>query len=177
MSDDTTPSAGFSMDRELQRKLLERMRDIYPNRLKDYPTKQRYMPYNVAQAIYYLREHELIEGRVSATLDRDGIKIEWGGGLRITAAGLDFLADDGGITAILRVFTVKLHADTIRDLLVAKVDAAENLAPEKKAGIKAALTKLPSAALQTVTGDLVKMGLEHAPNAVSWIERLVHGWL
>lgn len=34
----------------------------------------------------------------------------------ITAASLDFLEDDGGLSAILGIITVKLHADTIKGL-------------------------------------------------------------
>ena len=52
-----------------------------------------------------------------------GGKITWGGA-RITAKGIDFLEDDGGLSAILGVVTVKLHADTLREMLAKKIDAS-----------------------------------------------------
>ena len=92
--------------------------------------------------------------------------------MAITAAGRDSLEQDGGLTAILSVVTVKLHADTIRNLLAAKIDASD-LPEEKKSRIKAAISKLSGTAPTAVTGDLAKVGLEHGPDAVHWIERLV----
>ena len=97
------------------------------------------------------------------------------GPARITAKGLDFLADDGGLGAILNVVTVKLHADTIREMLAAKVDASD-LPEEKKLALRTAIGKMSGAAMTAATGDLAKMGLEHAPDAVHWLERLVNSF-
>ena len=68
----------------------------------------------------------------------------------ITARGLDFLADDGGLTAILRTVVMKLHADTIRDMLLAKADASGLPAPEKSA-LRKQIGNLPAAALHSPT--------------------------
>ena len=98
-----------------------------------------------------------------------GIDGHWAwGGAKIIAAGLDFLADDGGLTASLSVVTVKLHADTVRDLLVAKVDGT-NLPEVRKSAIKEQLKKLPATALQAATTDLVRVGLDHMPDATHWL--------
>jgi hypothetical protein len=86
---------------------------------------------------------------------------EWSiGAPKITAAGLDFLEDDGGLSAILGTVTVKLHADTIRALLDAKVDEAD-LPVEEKGLIKSALKAMPAMAFQELTKQLVQMGLQH----------------
>jgi hypothetical protein len=45
------------------------------------------------------------------------------GNVKITSRGIDFLADDGGLAAILGVVTVKLHEETLKALLEAGVDA------------------------------------------------------
>ena len=47
--------------------------------------------------------------------------------------GIDFLTDDGGLSAILGVVTVKLHSDTIQALIAAKIDQAE-ISDSEKAG-------------------------------------------
>jgi len=69
------------------------------------------------------------------------------------------------------VVTVKLHAETLRSLLEAKVDKSD-LPPEKKSALKQAISKLSGTALQAGSTDLVKMGLEHAPDALQWLMHL-----
>jgi hypothetical protein len=44
---------------------------------------------------------------------------------KITARGLDFLEDDGGLGAILNVVTIRLEADTLRQLLETKINASD----------------------------------------------------
>ena len=77
-----------------------------------------------------------------------------------------------GLSAILGVVTVKLHADTICDLIAAKIKASALLA-ERKAGLRTALGKLSSMALQAGVTDLAKMELNHRPDVAHRIERLV----
>ena len=160
-------SGPFVMDRDLQRSMLEQMREAYPDMVRGFP-ERRALTRAELTTLCYLREHDLCDANI--TLARPG---HWAwSGARITAKGLDFLADDGGLGAILNVVTVKLHADTIRDMLAAKIDGSD-LPVEKKSALKAAVGKLSGTAMTAATGDLVKMGLEHGPDAVHWIERLV----
>ena len=42
----------------------------------------------------------------------------------ITAKGIDFMMQDGGLSAILNTKIVKLHPDTIRDLLQNRIQAS-----------------------------------------------------
>lgn len=42
----------------------------------------------------------------------------------LTAKGLDFIADDGGLGAILGDVTVRLHGDALRDLLISRVQSS-----------------------------------------------------
>jgi hypothetical protein len=93
------------------------------------------------------------------------------GGTKITARGLDFLADDGGLSAIFGVVTVKLHADTIRDLIATKIEALPVPAAEKSA-LRKHLAELSEVALRAATTDLVKAGLDYLPNAVHWLQNL-----
>jgi hypothetical protein len=89
----------------------------------------------------------------------------------ITAAGLDFLEDDGGLSAILGVVTVKLHADTIRDLIDAKIETS-SLPAEEKSKLRKALAGLSEAGLREVITGLVKIGLNHLPDAAHWLHSL-----
>ncbi len=157
---------GFRMDRMLQRQLLIQMRMVYPHPLfrvydQDTTTSQKLLG-----TLLYLGEHGLCD-----------CKIDPGFGTlksppTITAKGLDFLEEDGGLSAILGVVTVKLHADTVRDLLAQKVDAS-NLPAEEKSAIKRQLASLSEAALKAATTDLVHVGLHHLPNMIPWLQKFV----
>ena len=80
----------------------------------------------------------------------------------ITAAGLDFLEDGGGLSAILGVVTVRLHADTVRALIDAKIEASP-IPAEEKSRLRKVLAHLSEASLRVATTDLVKSGLDHCP--------------
>jgi hypothetical protein len=82
------------LDRELQRQVLERLRDAYPNSV-DLATLACASHPDFQSNLHYLHEHRLIEGTRLA--DR-GPAFVMG---RVTAAGLDFLQGDGGPAAIL----------------------------------------------------------------------------
>ena len=68
--------------------------------------------------LIYLQEHQLIDG----TLVNGNMEI-WNPG--ITAKGLDFLEDDGGLSAILGAITVKLDPDDLRALIAARIEESD----------------------------------------------------
>ena len=62
---------------------------------------------------------------------------------KITEKGLDFLKDDGGLTAILGIVTVRFEADTIRTILQIKVNQSD-LSPADKQKLHGVLQELPA---------------------------------
>ena len=153
------------IDRNLQREILTELSTSYP----ESKTYEYWIDAAIAQTadaietigeaeeyvskrsanLHYLAGHKLIvfnnKTRFSATVT-------------ITEQGIDFLAEDGGLSAILGVVTVKLHSDTIQALLSAKIDEAD-IPQEEKGRLKAALGKVGDAVLATLT--------EKAINAIS----------
>ena len=168
MSEGEDARFGSFLDRGMQRRILLELRAVYPlstsNLLQDMPAADAQFYFNLS----YLNEHGLIEARIGISLDQ---RISWGGAT-ITAKGLDFLEEDGGLSAILGVVTIKLHAETVRSLIEMKIDASTATEAEKSS-LKAHLRKLPATALQLASTDLMRMGLQHLPDATSWLERLV----
>jgi hypothetical protein len=155
------------LSREKQRELLLQLRELYPGsgsfQLGPGETAQE-----VAANLVYLEEHGLCESGVQVGIDGH-IMLNPS---RITAAGIDFLAEDGGLSAVLGVITVKLHADTIRNLIAERIDTAE-IPAEEKSLLKKHLSALPEAALRAGTTDLVQTGLKHLPDAVHWLRSLL----
>ena len=91
----------MQLDRELQLTLLQELRDNFPNdvavhRLASYSEDRQFLG-----NLIYLREHGLVSGEITAVISVGGsIKsMPWA---IITAAGLDFIEDDGGLSAILK---------------------------------------------------------------------------
>lgn len=90
----------------------------------------------------------------------------------ITARGIDFISDDGGLSAILGVVTVKLHEETIKALLLDKIDQAEG-DETVKASLKAKIKAMPSEALSTITQHALESGLEQIPNLLGWLSKWI----
>jgi hypothetical protein len=147
------------LDRAVQRQILELLRKHYPRTA--IPVRELELDREIAATnLRYLEEHGLC---------KSGVKIGARGDIAfgestITAAGLDFLEDDGGLSAILGVVTVKLHADTIRDLIGAKIEAS-TMPAEEKSKLRKVLAGLSEAGLREATTELVKIGLNHLPDA------------
>ena len=139
------------LDREIQRRILQTLAEAFPSyaRLRNtqgQKSAERGEIYN----LYYLRGHGLVELK-SEDLDRVPPA-------RITSAGLDFLADDGGLRTILGIVTVRLHDDTVRALLVKQVQDSDE--PEgTKQQLLAVIRGLPAKALETVSLNLISAGI------------------
>lgn len=143
------------LDRNLQHEFLSGLYKVYPDSI----TYDYYINAAIAQTsgvieaeedalfvlkqsanLQYLAEHGLVvfddKTRITSTV-------------KITAKGIDFLMDDGGLSAILGVVTVKLHSDTIQALLN-KIDQAD-IPPEEKSKLKVILSKMGDVALAKLT--------------------------
>ena len=119
--------------------------------------------------LFYLSEHDFCDIKM---IEQMGGHFIWGFA-RITSAGLDFIAADGGLSAILNTVTVRFEASTIRELIAAKIEGAA-LPQQEKSFLKEQLRALSGSALRLAASDLMKRGLDHLPEALEWIKSL-HG--
>ncbi|CAN5352012.1 hypothetical protein BH11PSE11_BH11PSE11_22150 [soil metagenome] len=92
----------MKLDRELQKMILEKLAEVYPDEIFEvapvFPESDRGAVFFNLQ---YLAEHGLINSGVRKSQSGDADDQWYELGTKITAAGLDFLADDGGPGAIL----------------------------------------------------------------------------
>lgn len=160
------------LDRKLQRRLLELCAADYPRQsdlggmLRAFPDEQAQHAY--AANIAFLNEHGLVDGGLEVGADGH-FSFSYP---KITARGLDFLEDDGGLTAILGVVTVKLHADTIRELVLARIESAPQLSAEQKLTLRSRIASMGAEGLKELTKQLVKYGLDHVPDVMQWLESI-----
>lgn len=155
------------MNRPLQLKVLKSLSERYPAPV--HASDLGFQP-DEAQWTFnamYLHEHELVAATSSQALFGP-LHVPMA---RITHKGLDFLQDDGGLSAILNVLTVRLDAETIRALIEEKVEASDLPAAEKiklMDWLKIAGTE----GLQEATRRLVGAALDHAPDAIRLLQML-----
>lgn len=65
--------------------------------------------------------------------------------------------------------TVKLHDDTVRDLLMARVDEDKTKDDSAKVKLKDTIRGLPAEMLSTLVKEAMKAGLGHIPDVGAWI--------
>ena len=158
----------MQLDRSEQRRILEALADRYPAQgTPDLLGMQQTDPVWVRN-VAYLAEHGLASARMSQSLGGPPAVVA----ASITAAGLDFLADDGGLTAVLGVVTVRLDADTLRALIEDGIEASSET-PEEKSRMLAALKASGSEALQEATRRLVGAAMDQAPAALQLLRTVL----
>ncbi len=151
------------VDRELQLKILEALKNFYPDRRSPKAWEDKIFDHQPTEEdkakrqfnCWYLEEHGLIEIFMFKRIDKEG---EFTGHCKITAKGIDFLADDGGLSAILNTVTVKFDADNIRSLIELGL-LQSNIPEEKKSIFRKALSSASSTTLQTITSGLIQAAM------------------
>ena len=157
---------GGLINRELQGKLLRDLSDSYPEHCEYQVGPKDATARAIGVNLSYLMEQGLVSGTAEFLhLDSPVKTYE----VRITARGLDFLADDGGLGAILGVVTIKIHDDTIRQLIVQRIDADPDASDEDKRVAKGTISKMSDKALTTVVEELTKTGLANIHKVVPWV--------
>lgn len=157
-----------SLDREFQLLLLRKLAATYPGQVSprqlDMQQTDAKLTFNAA----YLAEHGLIAAKVIANSTDGAANLLLAG---ITARGLDFLEDDGGLSAILGVVTVKFEAESLRALIGAHIEADKSLPPQEKARLAGWLKTAGTEALKEATKSLVAAALKHWPDALQQLGR------
>ncbi|WP_038485377.1 hypothetical protein [Collimonas arenae] len=156
----------MKIDRAFQNELLENLAAAYPDKLRKIfiHGEPKIDDEKKIANLLYLEEHGLVDAGLTQGLNGD-----YGhAGSKITAKGIDFLADDGGLSAILGTVTVKIHADTIKELLAAKIDAS-SLPKEEKSKFKKHLDTISTESLKVLTKSLLEQGLASVPNLMQWL--------
>lgn len=159
------------LNRVFQRQLLERLADYYPHSHVGRWQELHEDEATVKVNLFYLREHGLLESDAQ-------IEKNFGGGFaygasRITQRGLDFLEDDGGLSAILGVRVIKLHDDTIRELVARRINDEASLSPTDKRRLLDGLRDLPADSIKHLSMKLIDGGLNKAPDAFQWLSSLL----
>lgn len=151
--------------RERQRAILVAARGVFPHEFVCANGIAGVSATDAMADIRYLEGHSLL-----TVLSPRSISLrDWEVSVRITSKGIDFLEDDGGLAAILGVITVRLHDDTIKSLIEAKIEAADLPPPDKRRYLDA-LRELPAESTKHLAMKLIDAGLANVPAAWNAIQ-------
>ena len=153
----------MKIDREYQKNLLSFL-------LEDFPSYENSFEHCKMLAdedsdkyvanVEYLQRHGLLEDGVSLDFAMDGTPfVSIKAFPKITEAGIDFMLDDGGLSAILHVKTVKIHPDSIKALLEERVQASA-LTDSDKSSLIQRIRHLPKASAKTLLDKLLDRGID-----------------
>ena len=155
----------MEVNRALQREILEGASKRFPAPFSpcDLSCLLGVDPTLATQQFFYLSEHGLLELKTPKT---QGITpVPHIVSIKATAKGIDFIADDGGLSAVLGVVTIKLHEDSLKALIEKRIEDADLSGIEKKS-LLASLKGLPGEAMKHLTLKLLDAGLRHGPDAL-----------
>lgn len=156
------------IDRELQSKILNLAAEHYPGSINennfpdDMQTTSEGTDLDLFANLKYLEEYGLIQrGSFGKTTDN----VYFIESITITNKGLDFLADDGGLSAILNIVTVRFETETLKSLIADRINDSD-LPPDNKKSMIDALEELPAESIKHMTMKLLDKGLENLPSAL-----------
>jgi len=156
-------------DRELQGKILLFLNERYPEEIQtnEMPDNRED---NFNRCMHYLYEHKLIDGHIL----QEFRSVDRFFAAKITAQGIDFLASDGGLSAILGVLTIRIHPDSIQAIIVAKIEAS-SIPEEHKSKLKEAIKNAHSTVVTEVLKRLTGIAFDHGPAALDFLQRTFLG--
>ena len=163
------------LDREIQLAMMRKMQIVYPSYYDfdtDYPDGHQDRE-KALKNLYYLRAHELVEAKsIIITEYMDGDLVLDFGASTLTHHGVDFLANDGGLSAILSVITIKFETQTLKAILATKINQSD-LTPGNKKSMIDALEELPAESIKHLTTKLLDECVDNLPAAIL----LIGTWL
>lgn len=159
----------MELDRELQNKILSYLADVFPDQTtpEHFKAVQGMAPERRLIAnLLYLEEHRLITSGLMCSLDgKFNISSSQ---LRITKDGLDFIAADGGLNAILRTLVVKVHLDSLAQF--ERLLLQSSLSQQDKKKYVDQLKELPADATKHLVLRMLDLAMENAPRALQLLQ-------
>lgn len=147
----------MNLDRELQYEILTQLREYYPEQIEIHKLSiSEQNEHQLQFNLWYLHDHDLIKGLSTRTI---GVPAEIIAA-QIGVKGLDFLEDDGGLSAILNIVTIRFEAENIRKILEDKIISA-TISPEQKKTLKQKIQGMSGDVLKDVITEMMTKGLEN----------------
>lgn len=145
-------------DRNLQREILKCCIDAYPNAIRDLGDDYRCDAISSSPKdklianLFYLSGHNLITINPGKSVIDEDSAYSILDSAEITCRGIDFMQNDGGLSTILNVQTIKFHRDAV--VVLEDLIAISNMNDEQKEKVKSSLAEMPIEAIKTAVQTL-----------------------
>lgn len=154
----------MKIDRTIQREILEFLAEAHPEKPRDMSEYllDKYSEEQLIANCVYLDGHGLIKSGYRQMQSANATWLKQFP-FEITSAGIDFLADDGGLGAILGVVTVKLDASSIKALVLNRIDQADDITHEERFRLKSLVSAAGDQTTRKLVDALIEAGLQAVP--------------
>jgi len=164
----TLKGQSMKLDKELAIKILKAIEDSpeqhvrLAHRIQEFGGDEVFI-----FTMEYLISHELVNAYITYGMD----ETVFNDPVSLTQKGIDYLAADGGLGAELNVITIKIHEDTIKEFIRARIDQS-NLPAQEKKRFWDRLKELPAASIEHLVFQLMDLGLKNMPQAVQLLNSM-----
>lgn len=162
------------LDREMQLAILTELSEVYPASVEmdgryEFGTDvYRKFIANLA----YLEAHKLISEKSVLVSRSIGDHSAQPSRSSITHIGMDFLADDGGLSAILGTVTVKFETEQFK-VLLESIILSSDLPTERKQTMLDALRELPAESMRHLITKVVDSGWDNLGSLMIVIQSIL----
>lgn len=161
----------MQLDFDLHLHVLNVITSAYPEKHSYEFINQLYEQFgknHVNGNLKYLQMHGIVSLVFSPFLEDNDVLHE----IMPTQKAFDVLHEKGGWSAILNVQVVKLHEESIRDLLQQRLNQSD-LPDSQKQVLATTISQLPDVALKHLTTKLLDYLLTQSPSVWKWLQTLV----
>ena len=153
------------LDREYQFQILRAAAEVFPQPLFVHGDLVGRNGSDIELNCAYLEEHDLIRLTWVGSENSGRVVLS----VLITAVGMDYLANDGGLPAILNVLTVRLETDSVKQIFIERVRSAQGDRTVKDRLVEQ-IKNLSAEKLKEMTKRALSAGLTSLPNSLSLVE-------
>ncbi|WP_062208363.1 hypothetical protein [Aureimonas sp. AU12] len=153
------------LDRNLQGRVLGQLAPLFPAGLQVWDLLEDEDRGAVTAALVYLEQHRLLT--IDWMDDPDGDRTPVFA--TISALGLDFLSDDGGLRGFRDRKSVRLKDADLRELLTGRIRHCEEEEDDRERLI-AELARMPNEGLRDIALDLIRLGLANHSVAIGMVK-------
>jgi hypothetical protein len=153
------------LDREYQLRILQAAADVYPQQLLVHGELLGRSGAEIEINCAYLEEHKFVELSWVGSPNSGRVVVS----VAATAAGIDYLKNDGGVKAILNVLTVRLETDTVKEIFIERARSANGDRTAKDPLVEQ-IKMLSAERLKEMTKTALSAGLTSLPNSLSLVE-------
>jgi len=165
------------INRSLQNIILKSLALTYPKEIDIIGKEivEAFTESDIVKNTFYLREHGLINFKQSKTglgdcpISIDDVRL-----IVITHKGIDFIENDGGLSAILNTINVQFKEDTLKALLSREVNSSEDIDSNQKQRIQEAIREMPAEMLKSLSEDLIRTSINNSPTFIALLMSWLH---